>query len=571
MMFRLILAFLIVAGAPLMASLESVKRVHAHLAIGDTNEATVEANRALYQDPHSQELWETTIEALSKNGEEIAMMRAWEAYLGRFPDQKQNRNVLEEMAWGVIEKGCASPSPIIRVMALLGAYHGQDARGVALLEEHLQDKNVWVRGVDVQLAMTMRDDVLRDAMARLFLEESSLEVRLDVIRALGAMQIEEASPTLVALLTDKKSTAEEKAAAIQGLVNLAETAQEEEIALLAKSDRAGLRLLACRIVEHFRQEERVGQIIPLLTDHNPEVRRSALEVLTVVRGDHIDGKKHAEGLLDDTDPYVAILAARVLTLYDAEQGQKAFRQWLQHDEQPIRLFAAASFAATGNHAFPFIVEAFTETDDPYVAMNLAFGMIRQRNHSVEGVDWLYQGVLHDKGRWMSQEEGGVEILMPSDLRHQTLIPNYPQVVDQLTRLEILNVLAVMEHPQAQEAIKQFLSERAWGVSGLASTLLLSECDETTVELVKGLLDDPNEKVRVQAALILAMWARDEAALTLLEEAYDGGNRELKERILESLGQIGATRSIPFLVEKLKEPYQSLRLIAAASLLQCLYR
>jgi HEAT repeat protein len=140
----------------------------------------------------------------------------------------------------------------------------------------------------------------------------------------------------------------------------------------------------------------------------------------------------------------------------------------------------------------------------------------------------------------------------------------------LTRLEILNVLAVMDDPRAQPAIKNFLQERTWGVSGLAAALLLTEGDELALQYVQELLGDSSDKVKVQAALILALWGRGEGSINVLQEAYEDADREMKERLLEGIGHVGASSSIPFLTKRLKESYQTLRIVAAASLLKCLY-
>jgi hypothetical protein len=82
--------------------------------------------------------------------------------------------------------------------------------------------------------------------------------------------------------------------------------------------------------------------------------------------------------------------------------------------------------------------------------------------------------------------------------------------------------------------------------------------------------DNSHHVKVQAALILALWGREESAIATLQQAYGGSDRELKEKIIEGVGRVGAKSSIPFLVEKLQEPSPTLRLLAAAALLQCLY-
>ena len=74
---------------------------------------------------------------------------------------------------------------------------------------------------------------------------------------------------------------------------------------------------------------------------------------------------------------------------------------------------------------------------------------------------------------------------------------------------------------------------------------------------------------MQAALILSLWNREESAIQALEEGFALSDCDQKARILEGLGRIGSTRSVPFLINVLKEQSQTLRLIAAMALIQCL--
>lgn len=171
---------------------------------------------------------------------------------------------------------------------------------------------------------------------------------------------------------------------------------------------------------------------------------------------------------------------------------------------------------------------------------------------------------------MWKEEGIFRYIAQSDLKHSEEIPNYPEAVNQLTRLEVLEILAILQYPHAQQAIKEFLKERRWGLTGMASALLLTEGDEAAVELVRGLLQDPEKEVRIQAALILALWGSEESVLQQLQEAYATADRELKGQILEGIGRIGSESSFPFLAERLQDPFPTLRIIAAAVTLESLY-
>ena len=160
-------------------------------------------------------------------------------------------------------------------------------------------------------------------------------------------------------------------------------------------------------------------------------------------------------------------------------------------------------------------------------------------------------------------------LAPSRVKHIEQVPNYPLVVDQMVRLDLLSMLSVMRYPKSQEAIKGFLQSQNWGVTGSAVVALIEEGDEEALSMVRELLGDPDQKIRVQAAFILALLGSDPEAVKVLQEAYPNVDREMKVQILEALAHIGAPESIPFLMNILKEPFQVLRVVAASALIQCL--
>jgi HEAT repeat protein len=115
-----------------------------------------------------------------------------------------------------------------------------------------------------------------------------------------------------------------------------------------------------------------------------------------------------------------------------------------------------------------------------------------------------------------------------------------------------------------------LRRQEWGITGAAALTLLQEGDESSLQLVQTLLTDPDEKVRVQAALILALFGKDPAALQVLMQSYAGAHKELKIHILEALGAVGDLSSASFLLDLLKEPFQMTRVVAASALIQCIY-
>jgi len=576
--FVLIQYFLLCSPCHLQAETSSEeqisKRINAHLVIGDLPSACDEARFGISQYPHSKLLGKEYIRALARTGDEKAMMAQWRLFIEAFPEEATNHEVLEILAWAVIDKGWGSSSPVIRVTALLGAFFSQDAKGVAILRQGMLDPNSLIRGAAVKLSSHLRDATLQDQLIVLLKSEPVWKVKLETIQAVGKLQYAEARPELEFLIGHDNAHIAEKAAAIEALVMISDGIDSEKIKLLVQSDRVGMRLLACELILHFDQKQDIDWLFPLLQDHHASLRAKIFQVIGCMRASTV--AEHpvielAKQGVNDPDPLVANTAAWVLMLNDQEEGNRAFETLLKNEVRENRYLAASALASTGKYGLPLTQKIFKTEADPYIKMNLALELIGQRVDVIHACNALFKGLSQQKERWDWKHEGQFRILAPSKVKHDDTVPNQPEAVNQLTRLEVLEILAVLQYPHAQKAIKQFLQESNWGVTGLASALLLTEGDDKAADLVNALIKDPDEKVRIQAALILALWGRGEDAVQLLQEAYPTADRELKGKILEGIGRVGSPSSLRFLSERLQEPYQTLRIIAAAALLECLYK
>lgn len=549
------------------------KRVNAHLVIADYPSACQEAVLGIQQYPQSKTVWIACVRAYAKAGDEKAMMTTWRSFVEKFPEERENREVLECLAWAVIDKGAVSSSPAIRVTAMLGAFFSQDAKGVKILQQGLSDDNSFLRGAAVKLSSHLMDAVLQDELFRLLQTEKVWTVRLEVIRAIGALKVMGAKKELQKVIANDHCHIEEKAVAIEALVSLTEGVNQQQLSQLVASNRAGMRMLACELVTFFDQTQDVDQLFPLIYDPHPDVRAKVFQTIGRLRVTTIGGQsvvELAENAARDPDSTVGITATWVLTINNPTKGLPIFQKFLNHQVRETRYLAAAALAATGKYGLSLTRKAFSENSDLYVKMNLAIGLIGQRVDTSAACDSLFLGLSQQKEKWAWKEEDNFRVLAPSKVKHDDAIPNYPEAVNQLTRLEILQMLAMVQYPHAQKAVKNFLQESNWGISGLASALLLTEGDDEAVELVKTLLSDNDQKVKVQAALILALWSKGEDVVQLLQDAYPTADRELKGQILEGVGRVGTQHSLFFLAERLQEPYQTLRIISAAALLECLY-
>jgi HEAT repeat protein len=273
--------------------------------------------------------------------------------------------------------------------------------------------------------------------------------------------------------------------------------------------------------------------------------------------------------LDDADPLTSLTAAWILAPQDRTEAMRVFQRWLLHPSKEIQRTAAGILAATGCYGCAQMQAIMRNHGDGYVRANVAMGLLGLREDLPQACLTLTEALRDIPERWMWREMGIFRILFPSDVKQKEGTPNYPEMMNQITRLEILNALAMVKSPTALPAMKQFLQERTWGVAGIAASLLLAEGDESTFALVRELQKDPVRRVRAQAALVLALWGHDPESVDALQNIYAEADFTLKSLILEALGNVGHEKSIPFLIARLEEPSEQMRLIAATSLIRCL--
>ncbi len=472
----------------------------------------------------------------------------------------------------------SEPTLNIRAIALLGAALTRDAKALPLILRELRGTNAHLRSLAVTLAATFGDLPLQEELARLLKEEKVWYVRLELLKAVGQLRMTVAKETLKNIVGHPHTLAEEKVAAIVALVNMYEAIDEREFKSLVKSNRAGLRELACEVVSHLELNEQMDDLLLLINDTHPAVRLAAINALTFLLPDELQGASILECTalwrhLDDRAPEVAIATARLNLIYGGKEGEKRLETWALDGRPEWQRLSTAAIAASGHAGVTIGKKLLKKSKDPYMRVNLAMGLMGQREDVEAACTVIAETLKNDEEgllMWDSGSNPVLRTLAPSQVRHIPQIPNYPIAVDQMVRLELLSILCQAKYPKAQEAVKSFLQSHTWGITGAAAGTLLSEGDEDSLDVVRTLLSDKDEKVRLQAALILTMLGSDPKAIHTLKEIYGGVDREMKIRIIEALARAHDPETIPFLVEILHEPFQMLRVVAASAIIQCLY-
>lgn len=572
----LLLAPCFLLAAPTLTEEEGIRRVQAHLLIEDSKSALREAKNLYESFSGSRGAGTALIAALSANGMEEAALEVFNRLSLAHPDLMADRGVLEDLAWGVLYRGIESTQYGIRLAALIGSYLTHDVRAVKLLVRMMRDTNAVIRTIAMQMAAGYGDAALKDEISRLMEEERIWLVRLEVIRAAGHLRMKALEPKFKTILSSEKNTVEERRAAIEALVSINEDIGFEEWSALAKSDRAGMRHFACILAAHLGLKEAREEIISLAGDTHPDVRVAALNALGLcyLKGmEPAQAAEIAERSEKDSHPAVAITAAWFRALIDPAGAILQFEKWLESSIPEDRHFAAAALAASGQRCAALAARVLKESADPYVRVNVAIGLIGQRIDVERCCDTLYRFMTEEKKMvmWDTRANPLFQVLTPSYVRHIDQIPNYPEAIDQMTRLNLLSLLCVLEDPRAQDAVKGFLKRKTWGITGAAAAMLLQEGDETMLDSVRSLVQDPDPDLRLQACLVLAMLGRDESVLVDLQKNYAGSDHDRKLHILEALGRIGKEESFSFFLGTLQEPFQILRVAAASGLIQGLNR
>lgn len=549
---------------------EAIKRIYSHLLIHDYHSAQRECEESLMRYPESEGLKKVYIKSLAENGKDTEAIH----YSKSLEYEETDSDLIETLAWGVI--GCSEKSSqfVTSIASLMSAYYTDDVRATEMLLRELNSSNAILRSMAVKLSPRYRDGRIIDELKRRLVTEKTWFVRLEIINALGAMEVKEVKEPLKRIIIHSRTTAEEKGAAIASLVNIYDEVGDDELSKLIESKRAGLRHLACQIVSHLDLKKKSFLIEKLLNDPSSDVRIAALNTLNFLGLKSLKPASLSKimDLTEDSNPPVSLTAAWIVSRYAPETALQVVRKWVYSTDETSRWLGAFVLGRIGDVGKHLSHEVLKISPDPFVKANLALGAIGQGGNHQHLADILYTFLMLRKGKvmWDSSQNPLFEVLAPSRICHIPQVSQYPTMVDHLTRLEILGMLAALKHSQAEDAVKSFLTQDIFGVTYAASTTLLEEGGEEAFDILRALLKEEDDKVRIQAALVLALSGGETEAIEILQQAYYLVDREMKINILGALGHIGDKTSIPFLLKLLEEPYQTLKVMAASALIQCVY-
>ncbi len=548
---------------------EDLRRIEKLLFIESFSTALKISSQLLEKYPEEKEVQSIHIQSLIGIKEPA---KALECYL-RWEQNFKDFTLLEKICWAFLEEGVSSSQYAVQIASLMGAFFTQDAKTVLILLKMMDSSHAAVRSLAVQLSGYYGDQKLKEKIGSLVKKENAWPVRLELIQALGKLGIKKERSYLEKLLEKEEGVLEEKMAAIQALVDMYEEVPWEKISPLVKSRRAYTRILACRLISHFSIKKARGYLVPLFYDEHPHVRIEALNAFALTFFSEMDQEeeKIIRRLAHEKHPFVAITASWILFLKNPKQ-EFLLKRWLEAEKKENRWVASAALSTAGQRGILLAKKMIQESKDPYVRVNLALGLIRHGEKGEEEKEILVKALNKEGQRWMRSNVSNYlfPMLVPSNLVREGSHFSVPEQEDQKARFEMISLLALLGDCRAEQYIHSLLAKNSL-LTKEALFFLWKEKPFFSSELINLLLKEGKEEQRLQKALVLAIFAKEERALQELEKAYFSASYEQKIQILEAMFQIGRVENASFFKKVLQEPFLTLRILGASAFLQAIKR
>ncbi len=552
------------------------EHIHYHLLIRNYTEAAKLSSEAIEELPDSAALRHLYIESLAHLGSEKKLLRAWQDYARDFPENKYEDSLLELVAKGVLKKAEVSEPYSSKYYRYAVANSFTDASSVESLKEAMQDSNFAVRDMALNAALSHGDEVLCNEIRELLERENVPAIKLKAMEVLMRIKGEEAYPLADMMIKDPKISSQERLRLVLMRLDRQKSIPREELEKLANSLNMIERLVAGYAFGYFQRAQDIDILKQLIQDPISDVRLQAITSLGLLRATEIDGQSVQElmqPIMEGENGELALLASWVSMLAGDAQAKQKFRDFLFHTNAKLRLEATSLICYSLPHTIDLAKEFFQTHNDPYVRLNLAVQLLVQRQQIQEASDLVFTFLSKPEScRFKTCMPYPMEMIWPMSLidEQEKMMSNVPSMVQsEIVHFCLLNLLAILEDPRASPLISRFLETHHSSIALASMPQFLRAGSGPMLDLICSFFDHPDLSKRIQAAALVALLKKEEKALKILYDAYPQVDRPLKEMIITIVGQIGAKDSIPFLTEALYEPSQSLRIIAAASLMQCL--
>lgn len=474
---------------------------------------------------------------------------------------------VEKIAWAFIRKSSNSHNLQQQLAAACHAASMNSVEGVLLLSELLRQPSP-IKEYLLKAASALPDSCFIEAAAQSLREEDQFVIRREAIRLLGTRRDPKAKVILEEHLKKPFLNSEEL---IETLAALRPHLRFTNLSPPTSGISSLEKLLLIQAAMENPSRNNITAIAHFIMDPDERVEQMAILALGLFGREkiHLKGTplQEAYGLR-----LWAIARNSPTGSPEADSALLTLEQACFSTFPHIRQQAITLICSLGNKSTPTLLRLLSKQTpqgdiDPMVQLHAAVTLTRQ------GDEVGAKALLELLKTFPERISKANYLLFPmfqlSNVPNSPFIPRLPELVDTLTRLELIALVARNSSLDVKPLLQHYLLQKPFGISGEAALYLHREYAHEGLEFIQELLQDNNQTIRLQAALILGILFQDGRGVSVLLEEYPKAPFDLKIVILQALGASDQESVRYFLIQQLLNPSEEIQLEAAGALLRSL--
>ena len=426
---------------------------------------------------------------------------------------------IEEVSWSCLKRGFYSSNVNLQFNALIGVAMTHDARGIDVLLEGLRSSQQICRQLAAHFAGEWRDPILLREIAKQLKSEPDWRVRSEMARALALSQDPDYLPLVEEKMLKKDLSTEEISSWLLAYVNLMPEASDLWFERTLGLKHPLFDQLLCEAALYFKRSDWLKRLSKKMGEFSSPVKAALLTSIGQINADGFTKEELNEIIqkgLHDPHSVVRYAAAYLGVLIHDEESLVLIETSLENDEQYQKLLAVACLKASGAGGINLSKKVFYKTQDPMVKINLGMHLLCHgvlKNDLAILENWVR---TNNNGHWRIVTFDGTpfEVYAPSEGNSSS--KRSPE--EMYTSLTLLKTLASHGSLKSAELIREYMKKNSEDFFSMAAQFLLREGDEGSYEEIALLLYDEKGKARLEVALFLAFFAKEEKSCQLLMEA-----------------------------------------------------
>lgn len=520
------------------------------LYLNDVKEAFNMSKKALILFPRDPILSKQHIECLAKNGQ---IMDAIELLRTTHILQKKD-HTYHELISMICKSILAQSFPISTIENYINhsIIDHQDNDSVKKVCRGLLSDNLYIKLQSIKLAQQFPDYCVKKLLLKIFATEDRFFLIEAFLDTFVNLELEEAVPFILKKINNNAYTTEQKMSFIRGLAYL--NFEEEAKKSLQHEDEGYRDCFLLSLLERKICVPKISSITPFLKSSNVCVQFHALALIA----QYYSGTTLP---LNDSDhPYLQMVVVWQRALQgDLEAAEKLF-SYSMHQFSEIRYFSAHLLSKIDKKLIKKYGEKLLNSADPLLKVIGAKTLIENQCSS----DTCYQ-VIHQfllTNTTPIQREGLFHPIF-SHMSTSKTSNFYGEIEDLTIRWSLYLLLGDYKNKDKGEILKRFI---AMYKSEHAKLFIFSHMlDDPEVSINKG----PYEVLhRAHQELVIG---NEKKAFKLLSSGYPIMKAFEKNLVIQIMSYIRLPEAIEFLLERLEDPFISIKVHAASSLIKSLKR